>query len=128
MRYSKVRKHLRKKRRGKAIVKRHKRKIKKKAKKIKGDCYKISGRDFMKLSKVPNAMIVHGEIEARGKRLGHSWIEVDDKVVFDKLPGGKEITMNKEDYYRKAKAGKIKKYSHEEFLPLIIKKSHWGPF
>jgi hypothetical protein len=86
-----------------------------------GQCYVEAGRYLIDHQ---GATLVHGTIGDGVTKIGHGWIETDDKV-FD---GVWQQFYDKADYYAKKHATAEQRYTWDEGLTQMARRQHWGPW
>ena len=99
---------------------------------VKGNCYENAIHKFVDLQKSGHdAVIVHGHVEGqgsetKGKRFGHAWVEVGNKVYDAET----NTTWTKDDYYRIGKIDEDKTYEYDKYLVsyYVSKTEHCGPW
>lgn len=85
------------------------------------DCYKAV-QDYLLTSKLPNAIIVHGEVNRIGKIAKHAWIE-NDNTIIDVVAG---VRIPKARYFEILKPKEYSRYTFPEALKLRFKTGGYG--
>ena len=92
-----------------------------------GDCYRIAANNVIDNKYLLLCHgIVSGQGKLKGKRIGHAWNELQD-MVFD-FSNGRQIIIRKEKYYRIGKIKKVKKYTRDEAIKLMLIYKSLGPW
>jgi hypothetical protein len=94
-------------------------------KKRKGDCYEVAGRKVMEDT---HLLLCHGVTHntLTGRFMGHAWNELGD-MVFD-FSNGNNIVMERKRYYKLGRIKKVRKYTSEEAMKLMLKHENFGPW
>jgi len=97
-----------------------------------GNCYENAIYKFLDLQKNGHdAVIIHGHVEGqgsetKGKRFGHAWVEVGNKVYDAET----NTTWTKKNYYKMGKVDATKLFVYDKYAVnyQITKTEHCGPW
>ena len=105
----------------------------------KGDCYQAAYNAaqgaYDALAAWPDdqrkVFLVHGDVippsgASAGKRIGHAWVEVDDRVM--ERSNGQDCRVSRDSYYRRFQARPRFRYSPEEANLKLLLTGHYGPW